>query len=179
MLKHGILGLLSYKDMTGYELKEMFDNTLKHFWSAQTSQIYRELQSMEKIGWLESNVYEQKGKPDKRLYHITEAGRQEFHNWMDHGELKPRNNPMIMKTFFMAEQSPEIALRFFNYIRQKSVELLEAYDHVNEVISQKTDETGNKDRALFWSMTLEYGILQAKMDIEWCDACIKKVKKLM
>ena len=43
MLKHGILGLLNYGDMTGYEIREAFESSLKFFWPAQTSQIYREL----------------------------------------------------------------------------------------------------------------------------------------
>ncbi len=48
MLKHGILGLLNYHDMTGYEIMEVFRDSLRFFWSAQTSQIYRELQTLEK-----------------------------------------------------------------------------------------------------------------------------------
>ena len=50
MLKHGILGLLNYGDMTGYEIKTAFEDSLNHFWHAQTSQIYRELQLLEKNG---------------------------------------------------------------------------------------------------------------------------------
>ena len=48
MLKHGILGLLNYGDKTGYEIMTVFRDSLNHFWTAQTSQIYRELQTMEK-----------------------------------------------------------------------------------------------------------------------------------
>ena len=31
MLKHGILGLLNYGDMTGYEIREAFESSLKFF----------------------------------------------------------------------------------------------------------------------------------------------------
>lgn len=47
MLKHGILGLLNYQDMTGYEINTVFRDSLCYFWNAQTSQIYRELQTLE------------------------------------------------------------------------------------------------------------------------------------
>ena len=47
MLKHGILGLLSYGDMTGYQIMTVFRDSLSHFWVAQTSQIYREMQGLE------------------------------------------------------------------------------------------------------------------------------------
>ena len=43
MLKHGILGLLNYGDKTGYEIMRVFRDSLNHFWTAQTSQIYREV----------------------------------------------------------------------------------------------------------------------------------------
>ena len=50
MLKHGILGLLNYGDMTGYEIREIFNKSLNFFWQAQSSQIYRELRTLEKNG---------------------------------------------------------------------------------------------------------------------------------
>ena len=48
MLKHGILGLLNYHYLTGYEIIETFRDSLRFFWSAQISRIYRELQTLEK-----------------------------------------------------------------------------------------------------------------------------------
>ena len=48
MLKHGILGLINYHEMTGYEIMQTFKDSLNFFWKAQTSQIYRELQVLEK-----------------------------------------------------------------------------------------------------------------------------------
>ena len=65
MLKHGILGLLNYGDMTGYEIREAFESSLKFFWPAQTSQIYRELIVLEKNKWIEKHTVEQSGKPKK------------------------------------------------------------------------------------------------------------------
>ena len=56
LLKQGILGLLNYGDMSGYEIKTIFQQSLNYFWTAQTSQIYRELQALEKDGWVTSNA---------------------------------------------------------------------------------------------------------------------------
>ncbi|MBQ2330081.1 MAG: PadR family transcriptional regulator, partial [Oscillospiraceae bacterium] len=70
MLKHGILGLLNYGSMTGYQVMEVFRDSLNFFWTAQTSQIYRELQNMEMKGWVESVFVPQSGKPDKKLYSL-------------------------------------------------------------------------------------------------------------
>ena len=59
MLKHGILGLLNYGDMSGYEIREVFKDSLNYFWTAQTSQIYRELGVLEKNGWIVKQTIEQ------------------------------------------------------------------------------------------------------------------------
>ena len=68
MLKHGILGLLNYGDMSGYEIREVFKDSLNYFWTAQTSQIYRELGVLEKNGWIVKQTIEQDGKPNKYLF---------------------------------------------------------------------------------------------------------------
>ena len=76
MLKHGILGLLNYGDMTGYEIMEVFRDYLNYFWDAKTSQIYRELQSLEQKELARKTVVEQTGKPDKNVYSITPSGKE-------------------------------------------------------------------------------------------------------
>ena len=61
LLKQGILGLLNYGDMSGYEIKTIFQQSLNYFWTAQTSQIYRELQSLERrLGYLNAGCSERK-----------------------------------------------------------------------------------------------------------------------
>jgi PadR family transcriptional regulator AphA len=42
-LDHAILGFLSYSPFTGYDLKKFFDQSVRHFWLADQSQIYRTL----------------------------------------------------------------------------------------------------------------------------------------
>ena len=78
MLRHGILGLISNGEKTGYEIMTVFRDSLNHFWTAQTSQIYRELQTMEKAGWISQRHIPQAGKPDKNVFSITPAGREEL-----------------------------------------------------------------------------------------------------
>ena len=45
-LKHAILGLLNYADMTGYDIDRYFKSSIAFFWHAQTSQIYKELTTL-------------------------------------------------------------------------------------------------------------------------------------
>jgi len=114
MLKHGILGLINYREMTGYEIMQAFRDSLNFFWKAQTSQIYRELQTLEKKKWVEKTFVPQQGKPDKNMYSITEDGRRELLRWLLDGDLGLNSrNPALMKVFFMGEQSRENNIRYF------------------------------------------------------------------
>ena len=47
-LSHAILGLLTYRPLTGYGLKKIFDKSISHVWAASLSQIYRELSALKK-----------------------------------------------------------------------------------------------------------------------------------
>ena len=87
MLKHGILGLLNYQAMTGYEIMEVFRDSLHYFWDAKTSQIYRELQGLEQKEWVGKTVVPQSGKPDKNVYSITAEGRAELLRWLADADL--------------------------------------------------------------------------------------------
>ena len=67
--------------MTGYEIMEVFRDSLRFFWNAQTSQIYRELQGLEQKNWVNKTYVPQQGKPDKNIYAITEEGKAELLKW--------------------------------------------------------------------------------------------------
>ncbi|WP_254940487.1 PadR family transcriptional regulator [Cyanobium sp. Morenito 9A2] len=51
------------------------------YWTASQQQIYRELGRIEQNGWACCQVVPQRGKPDRKVYAITEAGRQELRQW--------------------------------------------------------------------------------------------------
>ncbi len=57
-LKHAILGFLSFKPLSGYDLKKAFDKSVHHFWPANQSQIYRTLSQMTDEGLIEKEVIE-------------------------------------------------------------------------------------------------------------------------
>ena len=61
-LPHVILGFLQYAPATGYDLKKTFDATVRHFWPADQSQIYRTLAQLVEQGRGEMEEIVQSGK---------------------------------------------------------------------------------------------------------------------
>jgi PadR family transcriptional regulator, regulatory protein AphA len=70
------LGVLSIREASGYELKkEIEDGMFSHFIEASYGSIYPALTQMNAEGLLTVRAEEQSGRPDKKVYAITQAGR--------------------------------------------------------------------------------------------------------
>ena len=55
-LEYAILGFLNYRPLSGYDLKKVFDNSVRHFWPADQSQIYRTLARLAEQGYVEQEI---------------------------------------------------------------------------------------------------------------------------
>lgn len=179
MLKHGILGLLNYHQLTGYEIMEVFRDSLRFFWSAQTSQIYRELQGLEQREWVSKTVVPQKGKPDKNVYSITSEGRKELLAWLGNGDMGLHSkDPVLMKVFFLGERSPEENILYFQQMKEACQMFLESLDPIPQYIEAYSKMIDQKEKSLYWQMTVEYGRRNMKMLIDWAEDCIQKIKDI-
>ena len=178
MLKHGILGLISNGDKTGYEIMTVFRDSLNHFWTAQTSQIYRELQTMEKSGWISQTHVAQAGKPDKNVFSITPAGHEELLRWLRQDNLPAGyRNPFLLKTFFMGELPVQENIEFFKAL-QGAVVFPDEGKKVSADADIYKQAVNHPEKAVYWKLTIEFGRMYEKMQQEWCKYCIGELEKL-
>ena len=179
MLKHGILGLLNYGDMTGYEIKTVFRDSLNHFWHAQTSQIYRKLQALEQNGWITVTHVEQNGKPDKNVLSITEAGKEELKSWLDdESATAPVRSAMLMKTFFRGECGIDENIEYFKRLPDREAVFPAGSDATGEISGQYKEMIDDPLKALYWKFTIDFGVMYDHMLREWCDNCIRELEEL-
>ena len=179
MLKHGILGLLNYGSMTGYQIMLTFKNALSFFWTAQTSQIYRELQTLKNKGWVTDENISQSGKPDKKLFSITESGREELNRWLMEDDTGfETKSPILMKTFFRGERSIDENIDFFKRIQSSCGEFVSNMQSSQPDIAKYQNLVKNPEKALYWKMTVDYGIMYIKMLNEWTAKCIAELEDL-
>lgn len=175
-LKHGLLGLLDDESMTGYDLMKVFNHSLSFFWSAQTSQIYRDLTNLEKNGLLTSNIEKQSGKPDKKLYTITEAGRNEFHQWLnEYNFTKPGNtrDGMLMNIFFGAKGSKKKLIEGLNQVIEISKREMAQQSRINKLIDEyaQLDDYSAKGK-IYWEITALKKEIFTKANIDWATRAI-------
>lgn len=72
------LGALTERAMSGYEIKRVFEQDYLHFFSAGFGSIYPALAELAAEGLVTVENVLQERRPDKKVYRLTEAGRQRF-----------------------------------------------------------------------------------------------------
>lgn len=179
-LKHGLLGILNYSDMTGYELAKTFKDSLSFFWQAQTSQIYRELNKMEEQGFLNSRIEIQSDKPNKRIYSITDSGKAELQNWLEMDmpdEMTPTRSEALLRLFFSSERTTEDNIRALQHIvevyQHQLLELEKAAESINDY---KAIAHSDKDM-LYWNLTADFGREYSSMCLRWAENCIRRLEE--
>jgi len=72
------LGLLTFGAASGYDLKKRFEESFRFFYAAGYGSIYPALAYLADTELVTCEEIVQDGRPDRKLYRITDAGRQEF-----------------------------------------------------------------------------------------------------
>ena len=180
-LKQGLLGLLNYGEMTGYELAKAFNDSLSFFWQAQTSQIYRELNQLEAEGLLHSRIEVQTGKPDKRVYAITAQGKAELDRWLASDlstEMMPTRSEVLLRIFFSGRRSPHENREMLERLAQVYEVRQREMESVAGLIEQYQVLTQSPSDAVVWEMTADFGRSYTQMCQDWIDRCIARLKEI-
>ncbi len=72
------LGVLCNGEATGYDIKKHFESAFSHFFLAGYGSIYPALADLTADGLVTCTEEQQDGKPDRKIYRVTEAGREVF-----------------------------------------------------------------------------------------------------
>ncbi len=178
-LSHAILGILSYRPMTGYNLKEVFDNAISHFWHAHLSQIYRELSRMEDEGLVVSEVQRREGRPDRKVYRITPRGREKFQSWL---VSFPRNlavrynDEFLLRLYFGGSIGRDEVIFQVTKYKKETEEKLRHLQSLYQVIDDFAKKAGGPRDRLYWEMTLDLGIRLTRTHLEWIEDVTEKIK---
>ena len=176
-LRYGLLGLINYKSMTGYEMVKEFDVSLAYFWHATSQQIYKELDAMEKNGWLISERIMQTEKPNKRVFSITEKGKSALVDWVSKPDesvtkFMQGKNPFLMRLAFAGEGSDESALQLLYEFRNQYLSFADKLDNIDEMIAEDEAILGSKVMK-YWKLVALHGEYIRKARLEWVEKAIE------
>ena len=81
-IEYAILGLLSWKPFSGYDLKKVIAESEVYYWSGNNNQIYNSLVALHKAGLVTQEVQVQESLPARKVYTVTEQGRAALRDWV-------------------------------------------------------------------------------------------------
>jgi len=179
-LSHAILGFLEYQPMSGYDLKKYFDISVAHFWSATQSHIYKALENLEKDGLVEGRIIPQEGKPNRREYHITEAGRAELHRWLVTPlPVEQTRIAWLIQIFFSHFSSNEEIASLLEARMEQIRSQLDAFrKEVQAGLDRNAEQIGVERARQLWQITLDYGTAHDEQELEWLEQMLERVRNL-
>lgn len=177
-LEHAILGFLNYRPYSGYDLKKIFDRSVRHFWPADRSQIYRTLAQMSAAGWVEIEVVHQETRPDRKMYHITPAGQEALREWLVTPLLpEPNRSAEMIQVFFAAQLSDEEILGMFERTAAMMRAGLEQYAGIPREIQAYREYTTSPREFFFWMLTLDVGVHTLQSNLAFLEDLIEKIRR--
>jgi DNA-binding PadR family transcriptional regulator len=163
---------------SGYELARRFDRSIGYFWSATHQQIYRTLRAMEDAGWLSATLIVQRGRPDKKVYTVSDAGRAELARWIAAplgtartgrgGALSDTRTRDVAVKLRGAAYGDATALRIqISALRAERAQLLDTYRGFEK--RQFPDPSALRGSALHQYLVLRGGIRAEESTVDWLD----------
>ncbi|WP_436521090.1 PadR family transcriptional regulator [Actinoplanes sp. HUAS TT8] len=177
-LEHAILVSLLEKPGSGYELARRFERSIGRFWTATHQQIYRVLKRMEADGWVTAVDVGQDGRPDKRDFSVSAAGRDVLTGWL-HEPVQPEavRHDLAVKVrgaaFDDAAGRAALVDEVVRY-RAEHEELLTRY-----LAGEKRDFSGQKlDKGQrLQHVVLRGGIAYERMLLDWLDDVLTTLRE--
>ena len=176
-LRYAILGILNVMPMTGYDLKhQAFDATVRHFWPADQSQIYRTLNKLADDELVTVTVEAQDERPDRKVYAITEAGQAALTEWLKSDQAVPTlRDPLLVQLFFGQELPRADLLR----VVAQQLATHQAQLAVFGQIPIPPAESRPDDRWLaLQHLTLDFGVALEQAYVSWLEKCQEVIAEM-
>ena len=168
-LEYAILGFLGSQPRSGYDLKtRCFDIEAKAFWSADQAQIYRTLERLKTLGLVKATRRRQTGKPDRKVFDITGAGRDSLADWIAAaaGIPSPRD-AFLMQLYFAADGSDAAIADLLGQRRASHQQRLESLRA--EAIELAKDTTLPARVAAMRGVAYDGAMATERATIDWLD----------
>lgn len=167
-LSYAILAALFNESCSGYDLVKRFNKSVECFWSASHQQIYKALAKLEEDEHISSEKIEQENRPNKKLYTVTESGRQLLQEWIGKSEEEsaPPKSELLVKLSVGHAVPTETLLTMLETYYHQHRERLRSYQAVARQYAQAPQMSRESQ---FHYLALRAGIRQQLAWVAWCE----------
>lgn len=168
---HVLMGLLSGKAQHGYDLKKEFDNRFPAARPLAFGQVYATLERLAKKGLIEAIDVERVGGPDRTVFSLTERGRVELAEWLDHVEAPAPfvSNPLATKaTIALLVSDQQRATTYLRRQREAHLARMREYTRLKTA----------PDASIAEVLDADYAIAHLDADLRWLDTALNRINHL-
>jgi DNA-binding PadR family transcriptional regulator len=167
-----ILGFLDAEDaapLSGYDIKQLVDRSVRLFFAASYGQIYPELKRLAAEGMIEQADSASGGRA-RTTFRITAQGRELLREWL----LEPENrvemrDQGLLRIFFSSSLSSDDRLRKLRELRDERAAGLAALEQLDRSLAPPRREMPD--------LVLDYGLGLHRYVIDWCDRAIAAIEQ--
>lgn len=163
-----VLGLLALGTRSGYDIKAAVDRSTRFFWAASYGQIYPELRRLESDGLIRGEDAPN-GARGRRVYELTDAGRQALEEWLVGPETTIEYRDESLLRIFFADAAP----------REQALGLLEARKrgHEDYLEALRAIEARPGEDPPFVDLVLRWGIDFNEWGRQWCEQQLRRLRR--
>ncbi len=170
-LEHAIMVSLAERPGTGYEIGQQFDRSIGFFWSATHQQIYRTLKKLHTDGLVNFEPIAQDGRPDKKVYRLSDAGRQALRDWVaTPTPIQQLRDDLGVK--LRAAEHGDLASVVDELRRHRELHLARLHLFQGFEKEDYPDPSSLSGRRLHQYLVLRGGVRIEEGFVDWCDEVI-------
>jgi DNA-binding PadR family transcriptional regulator len=176
-IQHAILGLLSWKPATGYDLKKVMEASSSMYWSGNNNQIYKSLLSLQAEGMVTNETIPREGAPSRKVYSLLPKGRVVLESWVRSWPELPECRKSFLVQLAWADrlQAADLDALMDNYEGELMTRLALQLEHLHRGI-----EAPNRTQreTLIWELIEENEIMALKSEVEWVRLARKRLSAM-
>ncbi len=175
-LEVALLGLLSVRPMTGYEIGRHYARALGPWWETPRTQIYPKLRELQSRGLIDQEHVVQEGRPNKRLYSIGPSGTAALTGWLTGPIRRTDMRHHMMMRLFLGNQLPtEVMCELLEKYRAETAEWAESLREAREKFSASL--AGPYRASVYYELlSLDHLIAVADLEVSGTEKALRAIK---
>ena len=168
--EYALLGFLRQQPRHGYEIyQQLSDPTgLGRVWRLKQSRLYALLGKLERRGYVTTTLEPQSNRPARKVFELTEAGREAFLTWVQRPVQHGRRFRLdfLAKLYFSQQEGPAMT--------QKLIEQQKATCQT-WLAEQQAEAAALRETQPYDWLVQEFRISQIKAMLDWLDTCVQNL----
>ena len=166
-VREGILALLDEQPRHGYDLRARFEARTAELWSLNSGQVYTTLDRLERDGLVDAADDPDDGSGRRRLYRVTDAGRQELQAWLDatSWSAEPHRDELLMKVLLVADRPEEANAVVADHRHALLAQLQSVRQHQRQLPNDLRSQ-----------LAADAVVARLESDLHWLDRCEERLR---